>query len=73
MSIFDKDPNLGINDAGLVCQATHPKAWSGARCSMGVVGKGKYYYEATVKTDGLCRVGWSTSKAVLNLGNLQSF
>ncbi|KAI6183028.1 ATP-dependent RNA helicase DDX1 [Aphelenchoides bicaudatus] len=68
MSIFDKDRDLGINEAGLICQATHPKAWSGARCSVGVVEQGKYYYEATVKTDGLCRMGWATSDAKLNLG-----
>ena len=29
---------------------------------------GKYYYEATVTDEGLCRVGWSTSKATLDLG-----
>jgi len=68
MSIFDKDQNLGIDESGLVCQSTHPKAWCGSRSSMGVTGKGKYYYEAKIKTDGLCRVGWSTGNATLNLG-----
>ena len=29
---------------------------------------GKYYYEATVTDEGLCRVGWSTLKATLDLG-----
>lgn len=29
---------------------------------------GKYYYEATVTDEGLCRVGWATDKATLNLG-----
>ena len=29
---------------------------------------GKYYYEATVTDEGLCRVGWSTLKASLDLG-----
>ena len=29
---------------------------------------GKYYFEATVTDEGLCRVGWSTSKARLDLG-----
>ena len=29
---------------------------------------GKYYYEATVTDEGLCRVGWSTMKAKLDLG-----
>ena len=31
----------------------------------GVVGKGKYYYEATVTDEGLCRLGFSTSQASL--------
>lgn len=29
---------------------------------------GKYYYEATVTDEGLCRVGWSTAKASHDLG-----
>lgn len=29
---------------------------------------GKYYYEAKVTDEGLCRVGWSTLKAKLELG-----
>lgn len=34
----------------------------------GVYGKGKYYYEATVTDEGLCRVGWSTTQAARDLG-----
>ena len=30
--------------------------------------QGRYYYEATVTDEGLCRVGWSTLKATLDLG-----
>lgn len=33
-----------------------------------MVNKGKYYYEARVVDEGLCRVGWSTQDAVLDLG-----
>ena len=29
---------------------------------------GKYYYEVTVKDEGLCRVGWSTLNATLDVG-----
>ena len=29
---------------------------------------GQYYYEAIVSDEGLCRVGWATEKATLNLG-----
>lgn len=31
---------------------------------------GKYYYEATVTDEGLCRIGWSTELAALDLGQL---
>ena len=29
---------------------------------------GKYYYQVTVRDEGLCRVGWSTRAAKLELG-----
>lgn len=31
---------------------------------------GKYYYEVTCHDQGLCRIGWSTSQAALDLGML---
>lgn len=34
---------------------------------MGVC-QGKHYYEAVVTDEGLCRVGWSTGRATLELG-----
>jgi len=33
-----------------------------------VINKGKYYFEATVTDEGLCRVGWATQDAILDLG-----
>lgn len=33
---------------------------------------GKYYYEVTCHDQGLCRIGWSTSQAALDLGTLLS-
>lgn len=41
--------------------------WAGVRASHGVRG-GKYYFECTVSGSGLCRVGWSTKAAALELG-----
>ena len=29
-----------------------------------------YYYEATVTDEGLCRVGWATDLAALDLGKM---
>ena len=33
-----------------------------------IIFSGQYYYEAIVSDEGLCRVGWATEKATLNLG-----
>uniref|UniRef100_A0A915JTM9 Uncharacterized protein n=1 Tax=Romanomermis culicivorax TaxID=13658 RepID=A0A915JTM9_ROMCU len=57
-----------IAEDGLLCQSRDAQKWHGARATRGVVGKGKYYFEATVTDDGLCRVGWATLDASLDLG-----
>ena len=33
-----------------------------------IIAIGMYYYEATVTDEGLCRVGWATDLASLDLG-----
>lgn len=39
-----------------------------------LLGSGVFYYEATVTDEGLCRIGWSTQRANLDLGtDKQSF
>uniref|UniRef100_F1KXS1 ATP-dependent RNA helicase n=1 Tax=Ascaris suum TaxID=6253 RepID=F1KXS1_ASCSU len=68
LNVYDRDSNLAIDPDGLLCQSRDPQKWNGARCNRGVFGKGKYYYEGTVTDDGLCRLGWSTSDALLDLG-----
>uniref|UniRef100_A0A0R3RJZ0 ATP-dependent RNA helicase n=1 Tax=Elaeophora elaphi TaxID=1147741 RepID=A0A0R3RJZ0_9BILA len=68
LNVHDRDKNLAIAPDGLLCQSRDPKAWNGTRCTHGVVGKGKFYYEGTITDDGLCRLGWSTANAVLDLG-----
>lgn len=60
MSFFDRDSGMAVTPDGLRCQSRDPKAWQGVRCTKGVTGKGKYFFEATVSDEGLCRVGWST-------------
>lgn len=67
LSPDDRDAAFAIDESGLVCQARLEKAWAGGRASVGVQ-KGKYYYEITVADEGLCRVGWATSAANLDLG-----
>ena len=50
------------------------KEWHGGRASRGVAGRGKYFYEALVEDEGLCRVGFSTPDVnfVLNFSSSKS-
>lgn len=69
MNVFDRTPALAIDsEKGLLCQSRDAQGWHGTRSNKGLTGKGKYYYEATVTDEGLCRVGWSTATAALDLG-----
>ncbi|XP_034000005.1 ATP-dependent RNA helicase DDX1-like [Trematomus bernacchii] len=56
-----------IGPDGLCCQSREFKEWHGCLLTKGVT-KGKYYYEVTCHDQGLCRIGWSTSQAALDLG-----
>lgn len=68
MNPFDRGDKLAIDSEGTLCQSRDGKIWQGTRSTKGVAGKGKYYYEAKVTDEGLCRVGWSTARATLDLG-----
>ncbi|CAH1779368.1 unnamed protein product [Owenia fusiformis] len=69
MNVYDRGDAMAIDtDEGLLCQARDAMGWHGTRSNKAVSGGGKYYYEATVTDEGLCRVGWSTDRARLDLG-----
>lgn len=69
MNVFDRSDAMAIDPEGHLCQARDPSGWHGVRSNKAVLGKtGRYFYEATVTDEGLCRVGWSTNKATLDLG-----
>ncbi|XP_020803078.1 ATP-dependent RNA helicase Ddx1 [Drosophila serrata] len=68
MSFYDRGNALAVTPDGLRCQSREFKEWHGCRATTGVRGRGKFYYEATVTDEGLCRVGWSTQQANLDLG-----
>ncbi|CAG5135709.1 unnamed protein product, partial [Candidula unifasciata] len=68
MNVHDRGNAMAIDPDGLLCQARDQTAWHGTRSNKAVHGKGKYYYEGTVTDEGLCRLGWSTQKAKLDLG-----
>ncbi|KAG0720084.1 ATP-dependent RNA helicase Ddx1 [Chionoecetes opilio] len=72
MSFFDRDAALAVTPDGLRCQSRDQKVWQGGRCTKGVTGKGKYFFEAMVSDEGLCRVGWSTPQAALDLGTCKN-
>ena len=60
-----------VYEGPLRVQSRHQKEWHGCRSTFGVANKGIYYYEAIVTDEGLCRVGFSTSEASLDLGTCQ--
>uniref|UniRef100_T1J2C5 ATP-dependent RNA helicase n=1 Tax=Strigamia maritima TaxID=126957 RepID=T1J2C5_STRMM len=68
LSVFDRGSAMAVSPDGLLCQSREHKEWHGCRSTKGVVSSGKYFYEATVTDEGLCRVGWSTQAAKLDLG-----
>lgn len=68
MSAFDRTPSMAIDASGFLCQSRDEAHWHGCRSTKGAVNGGMYYYEATVTDEGLCRVGWATQDAVLDLG-----
>ncbi|CAL1532900.1 unnamed protein product [Lymnaea stagnalis] len=68
MNVYDRGDAMAISADGLLCQSRDQQGWHGTRSTKAVYGKGKYYFEGTVTDEGLCRIGWSTSKAKLDLG-----
>ncbi len=68
MSVHDRSKDLAVSPDGLRCQSRHQKEWHGCRAAKGVAGRGRWYYEAMVEDEGLCRVGFATSEANHNLG-----
>lgn len=68
LNMYDRGEQLAITPDGLLAQARDPAKWHGSRATKAVVRSGKYMFEATVTDDGLCRVGWSTGRASLDLG-----
>lgn len=69
ISVFDRGSALAVTPDGLRVQSREQREWHGGRCTRGVQGNNvRVGFEATVTDEGLCRVGWSTSQATLDLG-----
>ncbi|KAJ1149640.1 hypothetical protein NDU88_002446, partial [Pleurodeles waltl] len=67
MNPYDRGSAFAIGSDGLCCQSREIKEWHGCRATRGI-NKGKYYYEVSCHDQGLCRVGWSSMQASLDLG-----
>lgn len=63
LSLFDRGRALAVTPDSLRCQSREQKEWHGCRANKGISGSGKYFFQAMVTDEGLCRVGWSTSQA----------
>ncbi|KRY09978.1 ATP-dependent RNA helicase DDX1 [Trichinella patagoniensis] len=68
LNVYDRGDAIAISPDGLLCQSRDEVKWHGTRATKGVTGKGKYYYEIQITDEGLCRVGFSTIDAALDLG-----
>lgn len=66
LSLFDRGKALAVTPDGLRCQSREQKEWHGCRSNKGVQGKEKYFFEAIVTDEGLCRVGWATSQVIIS-------
>lgn len=70
LSVHDRGPALAVTPDGLRAQSRHQKEWHGCRSALGVAGRGRFYFEATVTDEGLCRVGFSTDQVLQAFGAL---
>ncbi|KAF5394386.1 ATP-dependent RNA helicase DDX1 [Paragonimus heterotremus] len=68
LNAYDRTEAMAIDANGLLCQSRDPGGWHGARATLGVKNAGRYYYEAAITDEGLCRVGWSTLRAAHDVG-----
>lgn len=63
----DRTDGMAISPTGHACQSRSEHRWEGCRATGGAAA-GCVYYEATVMDEGLCRIGWATSSASLDIG-----
>lgn len=70
LSSADRGRQVAVNPEGTIAQCRHPAIWQGVRATHGVA-SGKWYFLARPQDDGICRVGWSSAHAQLNLGTDQ--
>jgi ATP-dependent RNA helicase DDX1 len=67
LNVGDRSAMLAVAPDALTCQCRQEKDWGGVRATVGVT-RGKFYFEASIRDEGLCRFGWATQAASLELG-----
>eukprot|EP00178_Gracilaria_changii_P014856 TRINITY_DN416_c0_g3_i1.p1 TRINITY_DN416_c0_g3~~TRINITY_DN416_c0_g3_i1.p1 ORF type:complete len:798 (+),score=110.58 TRINITY_DN416_c0_g3_i1:3949-6342(+) len=67
LSTSDRGRQVAVSEDNKIAQCRHHAIWEGVRATKGVC-RGKWYYLAKMRDDGICRVGWSSRYAQLNLG-----
>jgi len=67
LNVEDRDAVVAISPDGVTCQARSETSWGGCRATRGAFG-GRVYYEATIKDEGLCRVGWAALNSSFDIG-----
>ncbi|KAH0621965.1 hypothetical protein JD844_023772 [Phrynosoma platyrhinos] len=68
MNPYDRGSAFAIGSDGLCCQSRESFKLKLFTCLLFLNILGKYYYEVSCRDQGLCRVGWSSMQASLDLG-----
>lgn len=69
LSEVDRGKHVAVAD-GFLAQCRDRAFWQGVRATRGVA-SGKWYFIGRPRDDGICRMGWSSVHAQLNLGTDQ--
>nr|VZI24879.1 unnamed protein product [Spirometra erinaceieuropaei] len=66
---YDATAGIDVRPDGMAVQSALGAGWQGCRANRGVLGEGRFYYEArVVEPRGLARFGWATEDGQLILG-----
>lgn len=68
VSMQHRSSIVAVSEDGLQCQARSDKEWGGCHATGSMKSRGKAYFEIVIEDEGLCRVGWATQHASLDLG-----
>lgn len=67
LSRVDRGRSVAVDTVQNIAQCRHPVIWDGVRATHAVA-SGKWYFVASMRDEGISRVGWSSCHASLILG-----